>query len=339
MRFVLAAVLAFAVSADESCDQSESVSMLQTKDRLAAKDGSLLQNVNLASQDFDRADDRVQDFINKVKDAAKSMHEPQGKEALLQRASQGEKMQALIGDFAALPLAQQQKLEVVGADIFEKMPGAHKTALVQQVSHALDSSVSSKPETKTEQTAKGKKTTTYDKATGYYHSHEHGKHGTESVSKAKHGGHEHRHTYSHDGKGGNARTSSHSKGGGHEHSHSTSHSLNNGVTRTGTSSASNGGGHVHTHGHTHTHAQDRFSSTGTSSFSKDKSGTSHGHSHSTVHNEVTGDSHTHSRATENGRTSWDHDHHSDGSSGHRGGHDHHDHDDRDDHDNHDHHHR
>lgn len=310
VRFVLATVLAIVASADETCEQSEPVSMLQTKDR-----GSLMQSVTLASQDFDQSDTQVQNFIDKVKDAAKTMNALDNKEALLQRASQGEKMEALIGDFVALPVEQQQKLEAVGNKIFEKLPASHKTALVQQVSHALDSSVSAKPQTRTEQTANGKKTTTYDERTGYFHSHEHGDRGTESVSRAKRGGHFHRHTYTHNGQGGNARTSSQSVGGGHEHVHVTSHTLNNGVTSTATNSASSGGGHTHSHGHTHQHAPDQQTVTGTSTATRDRSGSTSGHSHVHIHNERNGDSFTNSRATENGRETWEHTHRHDVSTG------------------------
>lgn len=341
MRFVLVGVLTALVGADEACEQPEQVSMLQTKDRatLAKEPVDLIQAVNVASETLNK-DSQMESFLNEVKLAAKAMSEAEGKEILLQRASQSDKMNDLIGQFHALSGDDQDKLVAAGGNILEKLPTAQKSALVQQVSHAMDETLGAKPQTRTEKTAEGKSTITRDDRTGYYHRHYHGRRGTESASVGKRGGHRHFHSYRHNGQGGNARTATASTGlTGHEHSHTHAHSLNNGVTNTATATRTRGSnGHVHEHGHTHAHQVD--GGTGTGTFTRTNNQV-HTHDHS--HNEQNGNSHTNSNSWDNGIRTWHHGHdhdarsgvwHSEGNGhGHHGGSHHHD---WDDHDNHDH---
>lgn len=254
MRFVLVSLLTAIVGADEACEQTEQVSMLQTKDRatLSKEPVDLIQAVNIAAESL-TPDVQVQSFLDEVKLAAKGMSEANGKEILLQRASQSEKMKNLIAKFQALSKEDQETLTANGGNVFEKLPGAQKTALVQQVSRALDDSVVEKASTRTYQnnandgSVKGKCTETRDPQTGYLHRHCHGDKGTETTSRAKTGGHYHHHKYTHNGEGGNVRTETQSVGGGHSHTHGHSHV--NGNTATGTTSSGGGNSHSHTHVH------------------------------------------------------------------------------------------
>lgn len=307
MRFVLASVVAAFVVADESCEQREQVAMLQMKDRSGlSKETDLFQAVTQAAQSFGE-DTRIENFLNEVKNAVKTLPEPDGAEALLQRASQSEQMQDLIARFQALPQEDQKKLSFAGGGIFNKLPKSQRAALVQQVSHALDEGISGKPktETKTDKATGQKITETKDSRTGYYHRHSHGKRGTESVSRSKEGGHEHRHSYTHNGKGGNARTETRSKSiQGHEHDHTHQHSIVNGRTQTFSATRSKSAdGDVHAHSHNHVHSPDAQTSTNTQSRSNDW-----GHDHVHNHNERNGNSNTDSDTFNNGRKTWHHGH-------------------------------
>jgi len=256
MRFILTSFVAATVVANESCDQKEQVSMLQTKDRLglAAKEFDLIKAVDDASPMFE-SDAQVNQFLDGVKKTVDSIKEADGKEALLQRASQSKQMQELIGRFHSLPVENQQKLTKAGGDIFEKLPVAQRSALVQQVSHSLDDATEGKTETRQFEDATGRKCTQTTDDRGYLHRHCHGDTGTETTSRAKTGGHFHNHKYDHNGQGGNARTSTFSEGGGHRHEHQTAHvSDANGNTATSTHTESEGGGNKHEHSHSTWHA-------------------------------------------------------------------------------------
>lgn len=313
MRFILASFVVATGFAEEVCDQKEQVSMLQTKDRvgLSVKALDLIKAVNEASPMFEDDADVAQ-FVNGVKTVIGTMKELDSEEALLQRASQSKDMQDLIGRFQALPSEKQDKLEVAGGKIFDKLPVPQRAALVQQVSHALDSSTEGKAQTTTEKTAEGKATTTYNADTGYYHRHYHGRRGTESTSVGKRGGHRHTHSYQHNGQGGQATTASSSRGlTGHEHSHTHSHRLNNGVTSTDTFTRTRfANGDVHEHAHDHAHRSDIGTATNTKSTFGD-----HSHFHSHGHNERNGDSKTDSNTRSNGRRTWHHAQHTDGKTG------------------------
>lgn len=238
--------------------------MLQTKDRaaLTKEPVDLIQAVNVAAESL-KIDAQVQSFLDEVKLAAKAMSEADGKEILLQRASQSEKMKDLIAKFQALSEEDQDTLTASGGNIFEKLPGGQKTALVEQVSHAMDDSVTNKATTSTynnpDRAVGGKCTETVDPQTGYRHKHCHGNRGTETTSRAKYGGHEHLHKYTHNGQGGDARTQTITdSGNGHRHEHTHSHVGGN----TGTSTKTWGPGHKHTHSHAHLPGWKTATSTG-----------------------------------------------------------------------------
>lgn len=196
--------------------------MLQTKDRAAlSRETNLIEAVNGVAESFKNA--QVEHFLDELKIALQT-NDPSDKEALLQRASQGEKVRKLIQDFQALSEQDREKLTGAGSSILQKIPAPQKAALVQQVSHELDGAVGRKT-TSVDDGAGGKTTITAtpNGRGGTYTSHTRDRNGnvvTDTATRDKNGNLVHRHNHAHA----------------------------NGATATNTQSAQDG---VATHGHTH----------------------------------------------------------------------------------------
>lgn len=234
--------------------------MLQTKHQDGRRINlqSLLEEAVLDLTKVKEQDQAVADFAAMLKNTAESwlkMPESQ-KDGLFKRASQNPDLQHLAKEFSKFPVATQAHItdalftsDAVQA-VFEAMPDAHRIGLVQEVAAVgeVDSAVSGKPQTTTEQTAEGKVTTTRDGQ--YFHQYKKTKHGTDTTTRSKNG-HEHRH--SHEFKDGKTSTVSVSKARDWELAHGHTHSFKDGKTETNTVSVSksNLGDSTWTHSHEH----------------------------------------------------------------------------------------
>jgi hypothetical protein len=211
------------------------VSLLQTKK--ASKD-NLGSMINTAAQNIDVQDvqdqPKVESFIANLQTFVQGGG-LSSEEALLQRASRSGQMEPLVVAFADMSSPTQTALLEAGSAIFKVMPETQQIALAQHLagSKAMDSALTGKTTSKN----------FWDVDRGMQ----------VKETETRNGHHYHKHTYRHNGRGGNAQTETVSHTGHHRHEHKTSHSYKNGKTETSTDTSSQTGNVKHTHGHDHDH--------------------------------------------------------------------------------------
>jgi len=247
-------------------DQS---SLLQSKiakgDNFAVLDEAVLEMSNVATNDDDT---QVAAFAQKFKASAVALLKIPVTEqsALLRRAGQSHELTKIVRQYAALPdhVKQAVNSAVVSSEeltsAFEGLPVHEKDMVLMQVDNKAMEQVAT-GKTRTRRTEGGNivtETSTKNGNGGHTHKHVTGPTGTstETTTRDKTGRlvHQHIHRYTHNGKGGNARTETVTRGkSNYRHSHVTSHSLSKfGITRTNTATSSLGdkiNDHYHSHNH------------------------------------------------------------------------------------------
>jgi len=262
------------------------VSLLQTKK--ASKDnlGSMIKTAaqNIEVQDV-QDQPKVESFIANLQTFVQGGG-LSSEEALLQRASRSGQMEPLVVAFADMSSPTQTALLEAGSAIFKVMPETQQIALAQHLaaSKAMDSALTGKTTSKN----------FWDVDRGMQ----------VKETETRNGHHYHKHTYRHNGRGGNAQTETVSQTGNVRHEHKTSHRFQNGQTETDTDTSSQSGNIKHTHGHDTYHSHNvntgrTDTDTGTDTVSR-TGNTVSSHSHETGHTETKGSTGTFTNTESNG---------------------------------------
>jgi len=266
MKFFFVSLLACTSAQKWDMDQS---SLLQSKiakgDNFAVLDEAVVEMSNVATNDDDT---HVAAFAQKFKASAVALLKIPVTEqnALLRRAGQSHELTKIVRQYAALPdhVKQAVNSAVVSSEelisAFESLPVHEKDMVLMQVDNKAMEQVAT-GKTRTRRIEGGNivtETFTKNGDGGHMHRHVTGPTGTrtETTTRDKTGRlvHQHIHEYTHNGRGGNARTETVTRGkSNYRHSHVTSHSLSRlGITQTVTATSSEGdniNNHLHRHDH------------------------------------------------------------------------------------------